>query len=54
MEEIKKYKDQYLALSLPKRILIIFGLTLFGITAPLSTVLVLVELWNILDKKEKK
>ena len=44
----------YLSLSLPKRCLIIFGSTLFGITAPLGTVLLLVELWNVLDKKEKK
>lgn len=54
MEELKQWKDKYLSLSLPKRCLIIFGSTLFGITAPLGTVLLLVELWNVLDKKEKK
>lgn len=54
MEELKKWKDKYLSLSLPKRCLIIFGTTLFGITAPIGTVLLLVELWNILDKKENK
>lgn len=52
MEELKKLKDQYLELSVLKRALIIFGTTLFGITAPIGTVLLLVELWNVIDQRE--
>ncbi len=54
MEEIKQWKNKYLALELPKRCLIIFGTTMFGITAPIGTVLLLVELWNVLDRKTDK
>ena len=39
MEELKKLKDQYLELSILKRVLIIFGTTLIGIKAPIGTVL---------------
>ena len=52
MEELKKLKDQYLELSVLKRALIIVGTTLFGITAPIGTVLLLVELWNVIDQRE--
>lgn len=54
MEELKNLKKQYLELSVLKRALIIFGTTLFGITAPIGTVLLLVELWNLIDQKENK
>lgn len=53
MEELKRLKKQYLELSVLKRALIIFGTTLFGsITAPIGTVLLLVELWNVIDQRE--